>query len=149
VLEVVVRGRTDDLGRDPATTDPGGTVVFGVTTAPAATIEPEPMWAPFMTTLPMPTRTSSSTRAPCSTTRCPTVTPRPTVSGKPGSECRVQPSCTLVSVPITITSSSARATAPYQMLDRAPSVTAPTTTAVGATKASSSISGAPKCSSAM
>ena len=43
----------------------------------------------------------------------------------------------------------ARATAPYQMLDRGPIVTAPTTTAVGATKASSSIFGAPKGSSAM
>jgi hypothetical protein len=48
-----------------------------------------------------------------------------------------------------MTSSSARAIAPYQMLARAFMVTAPTTTAVGATKASSSIFGAPKCSSAM
>jgi hypothetical protein len=35
------------------------------------------------------------------------------------------------------------------MLERGPIVTAPTTTAVGATKASSSIFGAPKGSSAM
>ena len=74
---------------------------------------------------------------------------RPTTSGKPGSECSVQPSWTLEPAPISITSASARATAPYQMLDRGPIVTAPTTTAVGATKASSSIFGAPKSSSPM
>jgi hypothetical protein len=51
--------------------------------------------------------------------------------------------------PISIVSASARATAPYQMLALGPIVTAPTTTAVGATKASSSISGRPKSSSAM
>ena len=61
----------------------------------------------------------------------------------------MQPSCTLESAPISIVSKSARATAEYQMLDRAPIVTAPTTTAVGATKASLSILGAPKSSSAM
>ena len=77
VGQVVVVRRPDHLGRDAGTTEPGGTWVPGVTTAPAATIEPEPMCAPFITTLPMPTRTSSSTRAPCSTTRWPTVTPRP------------------------------------------------------------------------
>ena len=46
------------------------------------------MCAPFITMLPMPTRTSSSTRAPCRTTRWPTVTPLPISSGKPASECR-------------------------------------------------------------
>ena len=51
--------------------------------------------------------------------------------------------------PISIVAWSARATAPYQMLDSGPMVTAPTTTAVGATNASSSIFGAPKGSSAM
>ena len=50
---------------------------------------------------------------------------------------------------MTIASSSARATEPYQMLDHGPRVTAPTTTAVGATKASSSMSGRPNGSSAM
>jgi hypothetical protein len=107
------------------------------------------MCAPFMTTLPIPTSTSSSICAPCSTTRCPTVTFRPTTRGKPGSECRVQPSWTFEPSPISIVSWSARATAPYQMLARGPIVTAPTTTAVGATKASSSILGAPKGSCAM
>src|ERR671917_521099 len=137
------------LAGTPATSEPGGTCVPWVTTAPAATIDPEPMCAPFMTTLPIPTRTSSSTRAPCRTTRCPTVTPRPTTSGKPGSECRVQPSWMLEPSPISITSASARATAPYQMLDRGPIVTAPTTTAVGATNASASICGDPNGNSAM
>ena len=61
----------------------------------------------------------------------------------------MQPSWTLEPSPISMVSGSARATAPYQMLDRGPIVTAPTTTAVGATKASSSIFGAPKGSSAM
>ena len=61
----------------------------------------------------------------------------------------MHPSCTLEPAPISIVSWSARATAEYQMLDRGPMVTAPTTTAVGATKASSSIFGAPKGSSAM
>ena len=61
----------------------------------------------------------------------------------------MEPSWTLERSPISIVSWSARATAPYQMLDSAPIVTAPTTTAVGATKASSSILGAPKGSSAM
>jgi hypothetical protein len=50
----------------------------------------------------------------------------------------------LESAPISMTSASARATAPYQMLERGPIVTAPTTTAVGATHASSSIAGEPK-----
>src|SRR5918911_1740137 len=108
------------LAGTPPTTDPGGTSVPGVTTAPAETIEPEPMCAPFITMLPMPTSTSSSTRAPCSTTLCPTVTPRPTTSGKPGSECSVQPSWMLEPSPISMTSPSARATAPYQMLARGP-----------------------------
>src|ERR687884_704261 len=108
------------LAGTPATSEPGGTCVPWVTTAPAATIEPAPMCAPFMTTLPMPTSTSSSIRAPCRTTRCPTVTPRPTTSGKPGSECSVQPSWMLEPSPISMTSPSARATAPYQMLARGP-----------------------------
>ena len=70
-------------------------------------------------------------------------------SGAPGSLCSVEPSCTLESAPISMTSASARAIAPYQMLDRGPIVTRPTTTAVGATNACSSISGAPKSSSPM
>jgi hypothetical protein len=61
----------------------------------------------------------------------------------------VLPSCTFEPSPISMTSASARATAPYQMLERGPIVTAPTTTAVGATKASSSMTGAPNGSSAM
>ena len=100
-------GRRRSPGRStlagmPPTTEPGGTSVPWVTTAPAATIEPEPMCAPFITMLPMPTRTSSSTRAPCRTTRWPTVTPLPISSGKPGSECSVQPSWTLEPSPISI-----------------------------------------------
>ena len=59
------------------------------------------------------------------------------------------PSCTFERSPISIVSLSARATAVYQMLACGPMVTAPTTTAVGATKAVSSIPGAPKGSSAM
>ena len=77
---VVVGRLADDLGGMPPTTDRGGSLPW-VTTAPAATIEPEPMCAPFITMLPMPTSTSSSTRAPCRTTLCPTVTPRPMSSG--------------------------------------------------------------------
>ena len=61
----------------------------------------------------------------------------------------MQPSWMLEPSPISMISASARATAPYQMLERGPMITAPTTTAVGATKASSSIFGAPKGSCAM
>src|ERR671911_1420477 len=50
-------------------------------------------------------------------------------------------SCTLVSSPITISSSSPRSTLPYHTLERAPIRTIPTTTAAGATKASSATRG--------
>lgn len=111
------------------------------TRACAATIEPAPITAPLSTVAPMPTRLPSSMVQPCSTALCPIETRSPIVIGNPKSTWTEQLSCTLLPAPTTIGPQSARSTAPYQTLAPGCSVTSPTTTAIGATKHSSSTTG--------
>src|SRR5215207_146963 len=105
------------------------------TTAPAATIEPSPIFAPLRMVHPIPTRQLSSISHPCTTALWPRTHPSPTTAGKPGSAWRMQPSCTLVLAPIRMGSVSPRNTAPYQTLDSSPRCTSPMTHAPGATQA--------------
>ncbi len=135
-----VSGRFTFAGT-PATSEPGGTCIPCGTRACAATSEPAPMCAPLSTVAPMPTSTSSSITQPCSTALWPTETRAPTVSGKPGSVWTLQLSWMLLSGPSVMGPQSARSTAWYQTLEPGASVTSPMTTEVGATNASTSMSG--------
>src|SRR5437870_3046300 len=119
----------------PTTSEPGGTRLPSGTTAPAATTLPVPMWTPFRSTLPMPMRQSSSTVHAWRMARCPTATRAPMCVGSPVSTCTIVPSCRFVASPMTIASTSPRSTAPYHTLARAPRVTSPSTTALGAMNA--------------
>jgi len=82
----------------------------------------------------MPTSTPSSTVQPCRMTLWPMTQLLPTFSGKPGSVCRTQFSCTLVPSPTSIGSLSPRSTEPNQMLASRPSLTVPITAALSAMK---------------
>ena len=93
------------------------------------------MTAPFMTVACMPMSTSSSTVQPCTTALWPIETRAPILSGEPLSTCSEQASCTLLSSPIVIGSSSARRLAPGQIPTRSPSETAPAITTFGITSA--------------
>ncbi len=111
------------------------------TRAPAATIEPSPIFAPLRTVALIPIKQPSPISHPCTTARWPTTQPSPTTAGYPGSACSTQPSWTFVRAPIRIGSVSPRNTAPYQTLDCSPKYTAPMTKAPGATKEDSATSG--------
>ena len=71
---------------------------------------------------------------PCSTTLWPMVASGPMVSGKPGSVCRTQPSCTFARAPIAIGSLSPRATVPNQTLASSSMTMLPVSTALSATQ---------------
>ena len=62
----------------PATRLRGGMIVPSGITAPAATIDPLPIRAPFRMTAPIPTSTSSSRTQPCTVALWPIVTRSPT-----------------------------------------------------------------------
>ena len=66
----------------PTTSEHGGITERFFTSAPAATIDPAPITAPFITVACMPTVTSSSMVAPCTMALWPTDTRSPSVTGQ-------------------------------------------------------------------
>ena len=61
------------------TSERGGTCMPSTTSEPAATIDSEPITAPFSRIAPMPIRQRSSIVQPCTTAACPIVTSSPIV----------------------------------------------------------------------
>src|SRR5438093_4547247 len=104
------------------------------TTLPAAISELPPIEAPESTIEPIPIRHSSSITQPWMTARWPTVTRAPTRAGWPSSTWITVPSWMLLSAATEIGAESPRSTLWNHTLERAPSVTSPTTTAPKATK---------------
>src|SRR5918996_1653060 len=83
--------------------------------------------------------------APCTTAECPMVTLSPTRQGMPSSQWRTALSCTLLSAPISIRSSSARITAPNKTNTRSARSTWPWMWAPGAMTAPGSFEGGGEC----
>ena len=109
----------------PRTNDPSGTIVRGVTTAPAATIVYEPISAPSRMVALLPSRTLSWTRPQWITTPCPAVTLSPICMGSPVWTTQQSSRCVLE--PMRIDEKSARTTADGQTLDPSPISTSPIT----------------------
>ena len=88
-----------------------GSLLPGVTTAPAPISAPAPIVAPSSTIAPIPTRAPSPTRQPWTTARWPTVTSSPSSQEKRSRvTCTTQPSWRLLRAPTRTACTSPRST---------------------------------------
>ena len=100
------------LAGTPTATVRGGSTKFSVTSAPAPTMLPSPMTAPFITVACMPISAPSPTVQPCTSAQWPTVTFRPMRTSWSVPVCTTAPSWMLVPSPTVMLPLSARSTAP-------------------------------------
>ncbi len=119
----------------PTARAPGGTCVSFSTTAFAPTIAPVPTTTRCSTIAPEETCAPSQMVQASRCTRWPITQSFPTTVGVSGVVCSTQLSWMLVRSPTITSPSSPRSTAPGQMDESAPTVTAPISTASGCTKA--------------